>query len=257
MLDEVSLNLKCSKSEWKEKRNRLQDGLYNLARACRDHRVPVLILLEGWDAAGKGKCINYLAERQDPRGLKAEFFSEPRSNDLLYPWLWRFWQRLPAYGEITIFDTSWYRRLFWERPEGKISAEEAAEAPGDILQMERQLHADGMLILKFWLHISRQEQARRFQEIQEKGALRFRVTEQEWVRNRNYETYKTIIDGSLQTTHTPANPWWIIPATDQRYATLQIMERSLLVISEMLEKKKIPIVEQRWSADDPGRRQDR
>src|SRR5262245_25522760 len=162
MLEQIDLSLSLSKEEYKRRLPGLQNRLYDLEHAVFTTGVPVAIAFEGWAAAGKGSAISALTERLDPRGFRVVPVLPPRTLETHYPWLWRFWQKIPARGQIVIFDTSWYRRVLIDRITKAVGKREWQQAYQDIDEFEEQLAADGTVLLKFWMHISREEQARRF-----------------------------------------------------------------------------------------------
>ena len=153
MLEHVDLNLSVPKEEYKERLDSLHERLYALQGLAYNGRVPVAIVFEGWAAAGKGSCIGILATRLDPRGFRVVSVLPPRTAELAYPWLWRFWQKIPAYGQMVVLDTSWYRRVLIERITGMVTHRQWDDAYADIRDFEGQLAADGAVILKFWLQI--------------------------------------------------------------------------------------------------------
>ena len=161
MLETLDPSKKLRRKEWDERHEPLYRRLKALqAVACRVG-MPVIVLFEGWDVAGKGPCIAALTQALDPRGFKAWPIRSAQAHEVDYPWLWRFWLKLPARGEIAIFDRSWYRRPLVERIEGPLSEEECRLALRDILDLERTLTADGYVLVKIWLHIGQDEQRRR------------------------------------------------------------------------------------------------
>ena len=166
MLEKIDLTKKLKRKEWKELRPQLQRRLYDLERAAFDTGMPVIILFEGWDAAGKGTSINLLTQRLDPRGFKVWPIRAARTYEKNHPWLWRFWLKLHNRGQIAIFDRSWYGRVLVERVEGLTPEEEWRTAYRDIVEFERMLADDGYVLIKLWLHISKEEQRQRFKMLE-------------------------------------------------------------------------------------------
>ena len=157
MLEQVDLNKRLSKPAYKARMPVLRDRLYDLQKACWDAEIPSLIVFEGWDAAGKGTTINLLTQRLDPRGFKLYAIREARTYEKHMPWLWRFWQKLPNYGQMAIFDRSWYGRVLVERVEELVSEKEWRKAYQDIIDFERTLADDGHAIVKFFLKRRRRQ----------------------------------------------------------------------------------------------------
>ncbi len=163
MLEKIDLSKKLSKKEYKKKLPTLQRELYDLETAAWKAGIPSVLLFEGWDAAGKGTTISTLTQRLDPRGFKLYPIRAARTFEKRHPWLWRFWLKLPNYGEMAIFDRSWYGRTLVERVEGLTPEREWRKAYRDIVDFERTITDDGYVLVKFWLHISSAEQQRRFE----------------------------------------------------------------------------------------------
>ena len=148
MLEQVDLSKRLSKRAYKARMPALRDRLYDLQMACWDAEIPTMILFEGWDAAGKGTSINKLTQRLDPRGFKLYAIREARTYEKMMPWLWRFWLKLPNYGQMAIFDRSWYGRVLVERVEELTPAEEWRRAYQDIVDLEHVLADDGHVLDK-------------------------------------------------------------------------------------------------------------
>ena len=154
MLEKVDLAKKLSKKEYKARLPYLRRRLYDLQKTCWDELIPSVILFEGWDAAGKGTSINLLTQRLDPRGFKLCAIQAARTFETHMPWLWRFWLKLPNYGEMAIFDRSWYGRVLVERVEDFAEKHEWQRAYNEINEFEHMLVDDGMKLVKIFLHIS-------------------------------------------------------------------------------------------------------
>ena len=217
MLEKIDLDKEMKRKEWKEQQPLLQRRLYDLQRAARDAGIPVIILFEGWDAAGKGTAINLLTQRLDPRGFKVWPVRAARTYEKNHPWLWRFWLKLPNRGQIAIFDRSWYGRVLVERVEGLTPEEEWRKAYRDISEFERMLADDGTLIIKFWLHITRKEQRRRFKLLQKDPLKSWQVQPEDWAHHNKYAGYLEAVEAMLERTESEWAPWTIVEATDQYY----------------------------------------
>src|SRR3990172_5178537 len=179
MLEQVDLDLAVSKTEYKRRLPELQQRLYDLEHAVFQANVPVAVVFEGWAAAGKGGTVNVLTERLDARGFRVAPITPPRTTDTRFPWLWRFWLKIPAFGQMVIYDTSWYRRVLIDRINKTVSKREWERAYQDIADFEEQLAADGTVIVKFWLHISKKEQRRRFRKLLLHKLTSWQVTDEE------------------------------------------------------------------------------
>jgi polyphosphate kinase 2 (PPK2 family) len=190
MLEKVDLRRSLNKAEYKKAFEPLQVRLADLQRRAREAGVPVIVLFEGWEAAGKGTCINRLVERLDPRGFKVHPTSAPNEEEQLRPFLWRFAVRMPARGKIAVFDRSWYGRVLVERVARLVPKRTWKNAYEDIVQFERQHANEGAVIVKFWLHISRKEQAKRFRRIQKDPLLTWKISKSEKAEHARYKEYE-------------------------------------------------------------------
>jgi polyphosphate kinase 2 (PPK2 family) len=224
MLEKIDLNKKISKKEYKNVFPRLRMKLYALQKASWDAEIPVIILFEGWDAAGKGTSIQNLTSKLDPRGFKLYPIRAARTYENKRPWLWRFWLKIPGKGEWTIFDRSWYGRTLVERVEGLISERSWRRAYRDIVNFERTLADEGYLIIKFFLHISRKEQKRRFDKLIADQLTAWQVLPEDWEHHKHYEDWRLAYEETCERTETESGPWTIVEATNRRYTNLKIFE---------------------------------
>jgi AMP-polyphosphate phosphotransferase len=236
MLEKVNLSEKKDKKTYKRRLPELQNRLYMLQKATWDAGMPVAIIFEGWDAAGKGSSIQILTSRLDPRGFKLYPIREARTYEKKHPWLWRFWLKIPARGEIAIFDRSWYGRVLVERVEGFVQESEWRRAYRDIVDFERTLADDGTLIFKFFLHISKEEQKKRFKKLLKDPLTAWHVEAEDWEHHAKYDDYVRAIEEMLERTETEWGPWTIVEATDQRHTRLKIIETITLRLEDRLQK---------------------
>ena len=242
MLENVNLKRKISRHQYKELLPALQRRLYELEKACWDNKVPSLVLFEGWDASGKGSAIATLTQRLDPRGFKVWSTQLPRTYEQNYPWLWRFWLKTPDRGDMAIFDGSWYTRVLTERVDRLVPQAGWRAAYRDILEFERMLADDGVAIVKFFLHISRKEQKKRFLKLEADPLEAWRVTPQDWERHRRYDEYAQAAEDMLELTETEYAPWAIVEGTSRWWARKRVFE----TIIRSLERRLGP------SAPPPG-----
>ncbi|MEW5987883.1 MAG: hypothetical protein AB1791_14720 [Chloroflexota bacterium] len=224
MLDNVDLALSLSDQAFKPLRLLQRQRLYDLEKQAFDARLPTMIVFEGFDAAGKGTTIRTLTQRLDPRGFKVYPIQAPRTHELKMPWLWRFWMKIPSRGQIAIFDRSWYGRVLIERVEGLTPIPDWIRAYEEINDFERTLADDGAVIIKFWLHISREEQRRRFILLANDPENAWQVTAEDWERHRKYHEYLAAVKDMLTSTHTPYAPWTVVPATDVNYRVYSVFK---------------------------------
>ncbi len=235
MLEQVDLTRKLSKAVYRAWMPRLRDQLYTLQKASWDARIPVVILFEGWDAAGKGTTIQALTRRLDPRGFKLYPIREARTYEKKHPWLWRFWLKIPAYGEWAIFDRSWYGRVLVERVEHITPKRLWRQAYDDIVDFERALADDGALIFKFFLHISKKEQKRRFKKLLKDPLTAWHVAPEDWEHHKKYEKYALATEEMLARTETEWGPWTLVPATNRRYTRTLVFYTILKKLAARLQ----------------------
>jgi polyphosphate kinase 2 (PPK2 family) len=243
MLEKVDLTKKLDKKEYKRYFPKLRQRLYDVQKTCWDTKISTVILFEGWDAAGKGTSINLLTRRLDPRGFKVYPIREARTFEKARPWLWRFWRKLPNYGEMAIFDRSWYGRVLVERVEELTPEEEWRRAYRDIVDFERQIADDGYIIVKFWLHISKKEQIRRFKKIEKDPLNWWRVTPEDWEHHKKYDEYLFAVEELLERTESEYGPWTIVEATDRRWARIKIFETIINAMQEALDERGVQVVQ--------------
>ncbi|HRE27277.1 MAG TPA: hypothetical protein PK954_11635 [Anaerolineales bacterium] len=225
MLTAVDLNAALDKDAYRKRVGAWEARLYDLTHAAFKANVPVLVVLEGWAAAGKGGAIRDLTEKLDPRGVRVIPITPPRTVEQHYPWLWRFWNKIPAYGQTVLFDQSWYRRVLIERLMKAVGKRAAADALQDILEYEGMLAADGALIVKFWFQISRKEQARRFKKLRKDRLTAWQVGEEDALQHESYDDYLALAEDVISRTDLPHAPWHVIAATDKYHARAELFQR--------------------------------
>jgi polyphosphate:AMP phosphotransferase len=237
MLEAFDLDKRISKDSYDKSFKPLRDKLDDLQRAIYEAKVPVIVVLEGWDAAGKGDTIEKLVGRLDPRGYKVHPIYAPSVEEELRPFLWRFWTKIPGRGEITIFDRSWYHRVLVERVDEEVSRREWQSAFNEINQFERMLADDGTAIVKLWLHISEKEQRKRFKEIEKSKYDAWRITKQDWKAHKQYQEYLEAAEEMLERTSTAYAPWTIVEATDKYYRRVKVFKTIAETLQTALDAK--------------------
>jgi polyphosphate kinase 2 (PPK2 family) len=247
MLETLDLDKSISKEAYSKSFPELRDKLRDLQRQTYDAKIPVAVVFEGWDAAGKGDTVGKLVERLDPRGVKVHSISAPLEEERLRPFLWRFWTKIPGRGEMAVFDRSWYGRVLVERVDRLIKPEQWRSAYNEIAQFERMLTDDGMVIVKFWLHISVEEQKKRFKEIEKSKYDKWRVTKEDWENHKLYDDYARAAEEMFERTNTAYAPWTIVEATDKRYRLIKVfktladaMQTALTAKAEHAPPKRTP-----------------
>lgn len=223
ILDGVDLGQTLGKRDYKKKLEALQSKLQDHAwRAHRESRSLVAVF-EGWDAAGKGSAIRRVTAAIDPRLYKLFQVAAPSDEESAQHYLWRFWRRLQRDGCATLFDRSWYGRVLVERVEGFASEAEWQRAYSEINQFEAQLAEHGCIVAKFWLHISPEEQLRRFREREETPHKKHKITEDDWRNRERWDDYAVAVEDMVARTSTVHAPWTLVSGEDKRFARVQIL----------------------------------
>ena len=231
-LKDVPLDKTISDEEYKTELDRLQGRLRMLHNRLYRKRVPVIMVYEGWDAAGKGGNIKRVTGALDPRGFEVHPIASPEPKEKARHYLWRFWTRLPKTGHIAIFDRSWYGRVMVERLEGFCSENDWQRAFYEMNEFEQELHNWGAVILKFWVHIDSDTQLARFTDRQNTPAKQWKITDEDWRNREKWDEYEVAIDEMLQKTSTTFAPWHILESVDKKYARIQ----ALRIVVDTLEK---------------------
>jgi polyphosphate kinase 2 (PPK2 family) len=250
MLDKIDLNCKLDKSSYKRIMSVLAERLYAVQKASWDARIPVIILFEGWDAAGKGTSIQKLTQQLDPRGYKMYPIRAARTYEKKRPWLWRFWLKAPARGEWAIFDHSWYGRVMVERVENLTPESEWRRGYRDIMDFERTLADDGHLILKFFLHISKQEQKRRFNKLSKDPLTAWHVAPEDWDHHYHYDDWLVAYEEAFERTETEWGPWTIVEATDRHFTWVKICRTVVTALEERLGWPPVTIPSEELTQDE-------
>jgi polyphosphate kinase 2 (PPK2 family) len=222
-LDEVDLSASADEDKYEEEVVELQQRAYALQIANYLAKRRAIVVFEGWDAAGKGGCIKRLTSRMDPRGYRVWPIGPPTEEERARHWLWRFWTRLPASGELTLFDRSWYGRVLVERVEKLASRDAWRRAYDEINAFERTLTADGVSVLKFFLHIDRKTQLKRFRDREADPVKHYKLGPEDWRNRGKAPAYAKAIQEMLDRTHRPDAPWVLVAANDKRHARLEVL----------------------------------
>lgn len=225
MLQRIDMNKVVDKVEYDQQLEPLQDQLQALGHDLYERRRTTVIVFEGWDAAGKGGAIRRLTQEVDARGYEVYPIAAPAGEDKTHHYLWRFWRRLkpPEEKQIQIFDRSWYGRVLVERVEGFCSEPEWKRAYREINEFERQMVDSGMILIKFWLHTTQDEQLRRFEERQNTPAKSWKLTDEDWRNREKWPLYESAVTDMLMKTSTIHAPWTVVEANDKYYARLKVL----------------------------------
>lgn len=238
LLGAVDLEQTLSDKEYKLRLKRQQVELRELQLKIYNERLPILVIFEGWDAAGKGGAIKRLTDTLDPRSYFVYPFAAPTDEEKVHHYLWRFWRRLPTAGTIGIFDRSWYGRVLVERVERFATDVEWRRAYREINEFEAQLTTAGYVLIKFWLHISPDEQLHRFQSRETDPFKQHKLTPEDWRNRDQWDLYYVAVNQAIQRTHTVHAPWHIIAANDKYYTRVKVIETVTQAIRKALKDSK-------------------
>jgi polyphosphate kinase 2 (PPK2 family) len=203
-----------------------------------DHRLgpPLCVVFEGWDASGKGGSIKRLVDHLDPRHVRVSQFAAPTFDEKRHHFLWRFWPALPGWGGMAVFDRSWYGRVLVERVEGFASREQWTRAYDEIVEFERTLAAEGMILVKLWMHISSREQLRRFNSRADDPLRSWKLTDEDWRNRKKRPAYKDAVEDMLARTDHPAGQWHVIAGDDKATARVAVVETVCSAVEAALEQ---------------------
>jgi polyphosphate kinase 2 (PPK2 family) len=245
-LDEIDLSARLSKKEYERRLRHAQRQLLKLRLQIGGHLDSpklgpgVLVVFEGSDAGGKGGAIKRIVEPLDPRHYSVSAFAKPTFDEKRRHFLWRFWQDVPGLGTMSLFDRSWYGRVLVERVEGYATQEQWQRAFDEIVQFERALVLEGVIIVKFWLHISPEEQLERFQSRQADPLRRWKLTDEDWRNRDKLGAYQEAIEEMLAKTDHPLAPWHLVSGEQKRWARVTVIETLIRRIEEGIERFQHP-----------------
>ncbi len=227
VLDELDQNKSVDQEEYRTKIKEYQLRLLNLQRALMETRHNLIVVVEGPDAGGKGGAIKRLVEKLDPRTFRVYSVVKPTQEEYQHHYLWRFWNKLPRYGQIAIFDRSWYGRVLVERVEGFATPIEWKRAYREINEFERLLAEDGSLIVKTYLHITKDEQLARFKSREADPLKHWKITEEDWRNRRKWGEHNEAAEAMFEQTWTHYAPWTVVEANYKWYARLKFLRATI------------------------------
>lgn len=243
MLEQIDLSKKMGKKEFHKQMDVLGVEIARLQRECKNLKIPVMIVFEGFGASGKGSLINQLIRPLDPRGFHVYAINGESEDEQMRPFLWRFWTKIPEKGRIAIFDRSWYRRVLVDRFDKVTTETQLGYAYQEINTFEETLADDGTVIIKFFLDITKKEQKKRFDKLLDSKETAWRVSKGDIQRNKEFDRYKEMNEEMLQKTDTEYAPWVIVEAMDREYAAVKVVsatvERLQRQIAFVKEKQRI------------------
>jgi polyphosphate:AMP phosphotransferase len=222
-LQDLPLDQDLTPTEYELKREKWLGRLNQAVRAAHAAHRSIAFVFEGWDAAGKGGAIRRLTSAIDARHYRVIPVAKPTDEEKAHHYLWRFWRHVPRAGMVSIYDRSWYGRVLVERLEGFATTEEWQRAYTEINDFERQLTDHGIIVVKFWLHISKDEQLRRFKERAATPYKQHKINDEDWRNRRKWSGYEASVGDMLALTSQPYAPWHLIPANNKRYARLMVL----------------------------------
>jgi AMP-polyphosphate phosphotransferase len=232
ILDFLDLEKSLDKKDYRRQLASLQGRLSVLARTARERRMSTIVLLEGWDAAGKGGIIRRISRAMDARTYRVIPIAAPTDEERAQHYLWRFWRHIPRAGRFTIYDRSWYGRVLVERVEGLAAEDEWIRAYREINEFEEQLTDHGILLVKFWVHIDRDEQLARFKAREETSFKQHKITEEDWRNREKWDDYAYAVNDMIERTSTEFAPWNLIEGNDKRWGRV----RALQILCDRLER---------------------
>ena len=232
ILMQLDLTNKLEKQDYEKELEHYQGKLNLLTRHPKFKKMSLIAVFEGSDAAGKGGSIRRITGALDARYYQIIPIAAPTEEEYRQPYLWRFWRHIPRWGQVTIFDRSWYGRVLVERVEGFCSEADWMRAYGEINDFEQQLLKNNTILVKFWLTISKEEQLRRFQEREKVRFKRFKITEEDWRNREKWDDYERAVCDMVDRTSTEIAPWTLVEANNKYFARIKILK----TICKSLEK---------------------
>lgn len=244
----LDLTAKLSREQEARRLAVAQDRLLHLRLALggqldAEHTIgpPLCVVFEGWDASGKGGAIKRLVAPLDPRHVRVVQFAAPTHDEKRHHFLWRFWKVLPGWGGMAVFDRSWYGRVLVERVEGFATDEQWGRAYREIVDFERTLADEGLIMVKFWLHLSPEEQLRRFEARRTDPLKGWKLTEEDWRNRERRADYEAAVEDMLGLTDHPAGPWTLVEADSKRFARVKVVESVVAAIESGMRERGLDV----------------
>jgi polyphosphate:AMP phosphotransferase len=237
MFESANLLHQIPKAEYQAEQARLRSALLNAQYDVKvDGRFPVLVLIAGVEGAGKGETVNLLNEWMDPRHIQTSAFGQRSDEERERPPHWRFWRALPPKGTIGIFFGAWHTLPIVQRVMGDSDEGEFARSIGEIRRFEKMLVDEGVLLLKYWFHLSKEQQKKRLKALEKDPKTRWRVSETEWQYFKRYDRFAEVCDAFLRQTSTGEAPWIVVPGADPAYRAITVGRHLLAALRERLDK---------------------
>ncbi len=236
VLDHVDLGRTVPKEQYKQRLQHYQSKLNELAWGAYQNKRSCVMVFEGWDAAGKGGAIRRATQAVDARLYRVIPVAAPTDEERAHHYLWRFWRRIPRDGRLAIFDRSWYGRVLVERVEGLASEAEWKRAYQEINEFEEQLVEHGIVLCKFWLHLSKDEQLLRFKAREQTPYKLHKITDEDWRNREKWDDYKAAVNEMVIRTSTEFSEWTLVPGNDKRFARIDVLKTICDRLEEALSK---------------------
>lgn len=237
-LENADLSKTIAPDTYKKDLLKYQTRLKELHNIVFRMKIPVIVVFEGWDAAGKGGAIQRLAYPLDPRGFQVFPIAAPEPTELRHHFLWRFWKRLPKDGHIAIYDRSWYGRVMVERIEGFCTENDWKRAYNEMNEFEQELSEWGAVIVKFWVDIDQDTQLERFNDRQNDPSKNWKITEEDWRNREKWPLYEEAVSEMLEKTSTKFAPWHIVESVDKKYARIKVLKTVVKAIEKAIDERK-------------------
>jgi polyphosphate:AMP phosphotransferase len=237
VLGSVDLSATLPEEAYEKSLAKLQPRLRELSVRARDAGMSSVLVFEGWDAAGKGGAIRRLTAAMDASDYRLVSIAAPSEEEKAHHYLWRFWRHMPPPGTMLIFDRSWYGRVLVERVEGFAREHEWKRAYGEIVDFEEQLAEHGIPVLKFWLHLDPEEQARRFAAREGTPYKKYKITGEDYRNREKWDPYVAALDEAVARTSTEFAPWHLVAASDKRHARSEVLRITCDTLKRALKKR--------------------
>ena len=235
VFDSLDLSLSVPKPEYRKKLKRRQARLGELGRKAFEKGLSTVLVFEGPDASGKGGAIRRAIWSLDARTSRVHQFAAPNDEERAHHYLWRFWRKMPRAGYVTIFDRSWYGRVLVERAEGFATEDEWRRAYNEINDFENQIVDRGILLLKFWLHISKDQQLVRFKEREQSTFKHWKLTDEDWRNREQWDAYERYAHDMVQYTSTQKSPWILVEGNDKAHARLKVLKTVVTHLEQLVD----------------------
>ena len=248
-LHDLDLSLKLSREDEAARLEAAQERLLALRLTCGgligEGRLgpPLCVVFEGWDASGKGGALKRLLANVDPRHVRVKQYAAPTHDEKRHHFLWRFWPALPGWGGMAVLDRSWYGRVLVERVEEFATEAEWRRSYGEICAFEQSLADEGMVLVKFWLHISEEEQLKRFERRAKDPLKSWKLTDEDWRNRSRRAEYEAAVDEMVERTSTEAAPWVLVEGDSKRHARVKVIESTCAAIEAALARHGLDVPE--------------